>query len=275
MLDGVQLGDNLPGVDRVVAGTHHMTIIQKDGTSDSPVLDQDVSVEESLSTEVAFTLRNTVAVSPETPPAEGTFFLTWLPSDALVLVDAVEMPNQAAPESLLYRSALLSPGPHTVTITGSFGFFGTVDIISGQEVEMKSFTEASLLHLTANRNILTKTALGKRFRQAGATGILLAGLTSFVATGVVYFLGKSAADIYDAATTPEAADSARKTVELYGYLLPAFAGAGGVCMIASSSLFASSLGAGKLEEASRQINRQLLNIRKARDLTRPLAGDIK
>jgi len=264
-LDGMPLGDNLFSVDRVVAGTHRLVVTQRVGAADKPIFSGDVSVREGEATEVAFALQYNASGKPAIAPSLGRFFLYWLPSDAQILVDGAVMENQADAQTLLYRSLLLSPGEHSVEITGKYSYTDTVTIIGGQETELTGFTDWSLARLSDDHRSIMKRAHAKRLRQAGGTVFLIGGLASVASSAVVYFLGKDAGDSYESATNQADAADARKSLELYGYVFPALLGTGGLCLLVSSSLYGSSSGAGKLEAAGRQIDRQIRSINKAKE----------
>lgn len=258
-LDGVSVGENCFGIDRVVAGSHRVVVTQRIGGKDRTALDAPVSVREGEATEVSIPLIGGEKASAVTM---GRFYLCWLPGDAEVSVDGSLMENASAEGSSIYRSRFLAPGEHSVTISGKYGREESVTIVAGTDVELKGYTSWMLGELKTEHDGLAHRAHMKRLRQTAATVIMAGALAAAGVSVMAYKLGRDAGDDYDSATDPAAAADARKDVERYGYIFPAAVGTAGVLGITSVSLYLSSTGAGKLEKASRQINDQIRGIKK-------------
>ena len=260
-LDGISVGENSFGIDRVVAGSHRVVVTQRIGGVDRTVLDAPVAVREGEATEVPIPL---IGGDKATALTMGRFYLCWLPGDAEVYVDGSLMENASIEGSTIYRSRFLSSGEHAVTISGKYGREESVSIVAGTDVELKGYTDWMLGELKTEHDGLAHRAHMKRLRQTAATVIMAGALAAAGVSAVAFKLGRDAANDYDSATVPADAADARKDVERYGLIFPAAVGTAGVLGVASVSLYLSSTGAGKIEKASRQITNQIKGIKKVR-----------
>ncbi|HOT63591.1 MAG TPA: hypothetical protein PLU93_12085 [Treponemataceae bacterium] len=261
-LDGIPVGENCFGIDRVVAGTHRVVVTQSLGSISKVVLDSSVDVGEGEAIQVPLVLLGGERAAAVTM---GRFYICWLPADAEVFVDGGAMTNTADAGSSIYRSRFLSPGTHTVKISGEYERDETVEIAAGKDVELKTYTDWTIDRLDSERSDMRHRAMMKRLRQTGATVLMGGALAALGASAVVYMLGSDAADDYDSATAPGDTVGPREDLELYGYLFPAAVATAAVLGVSSISLYLSSTGAGQLEKVSRQINDQIEGIRKVRE----------
>lgn len=260
-LDGIPVGENIFGIDRVVAGTHRVVVRQRLGEISHVVLDSPVEVGEGEAIQVPLALLGGERAAAITM---GRFYMCWLPPDAEVSVDGAVMDNAADAGSSIYRSRFLSPGTHTIRISGEYERDESVEIVAGRDVELKTYTDWTIGRLETERGDLKHRAMMKRLRQTGATILMGGALAAAGASAFVYMLAMDAADDYDSATVPADTVGPREDVELYGYVFPAAVATAAVLGFSSITLYLSSTGAGKLEKVSRQIDDQIEGIRKIR-----------
>lgn len=260
-LDGIPVGENSFGIDRVVAGTHRVVVTQKLGAISHVVLDAPVEVGEGEAIQVPLVLLGGESAAAITM---GRFYICWLPADAEVFVDGAVMDNAADAGSSIYRSRFLSPGAHTVRISGEYEREESIEVTAGKDVELKTYTDWTIDRLESERGDLRHRVMMKRLRQTAATVLMGGALAAAGASVVAYMLGMDAADDYDSATVPADTVGPREDVELYGYVFPAAVATAAVLGVSSISLYLSSTGAGKLNKVSRQIDDQIEEIRKIR-----------